>query len=111
MAIFRTRKRETVERFYGNPALGSWEDQSRQLEEILDEEGSLEEILDEVRALEAANRADRDIQTERRIRWLRFMAAARLLQDPPSQAQFVEAESDPLPQSAGGLPEFSCSRI
>jgi Phytanoyl-CoA dioxygenase (PhyH) len=67
--------------------------------------GSTEELFSEIERLTAANRANRDRETERRILWLRHIAGIRLLVGNGSKPEHPAPDFDRLPK-AETLPEI-----
>ena len=73
--------------------------------ERLEADGDLYGAID---VLSAANRAARDIDLELRIRHLRHLAGARLLEDAPSDPSYAEPEGElPDPGQQSRIPEVT----
>jgi hypothetical protein len=70
-----------------------------------DYDGSTEQLHEEIDRLTAANRRDRDVDTDRRLLWLRHIAGIRALERAAGDADFPAPDRDALP-APGALPEF-----
>lgn len=68
--------------------------------------GSVEELLAELAELTEATRASRDIESERRLLWLRNLAGLRLVAEPGIDPRFPSPNVRGLP-STDGLPDFA----
>jgi hypothetical protein len=73
-------------------------------------DATLEGLRDEIEALTAANRANPDRETERRLVRLRHLAGIRLIDDAPGDPQFVEPHTGGLP-AADPLPEIAAADL
>ena len=69
-------------------------------------DGSREELFAEIRRLTEVNRADRDVEIERRLLRLRHLAGIRLIDEPERDPEYPTPDTDGLPE-ADGLPDFS----
>ena len=69
-------------------------------------EGTSRELLDEIDELTASNRAQRDVDTDRRLLWLRHAAGLLALDASSPGAQFATPDRERLP-AADGLPELA----
>jgi hypothetical protein len=93
--IFRSRKRED-----GATAL------AERAAEV--ENRSMDELLEEIEELEEANRAERDLERERRLVQLRHRAGVKLLADAGRKPKQPSPANDQLPERApGSLPGIS----
>jgi hypothetical protein len=67
--------------------------------------GTTDELRAEIERLTAANHERRDVDTDRRLLWLRHVAGVRALDVAVAGAEFAAPDGDALP-AAGGLPEL-----
>jgi hypothetical protein len=71
-----------------------------------DYEGTADELLEEIDRLTAANREQRDVDSDRRLLWLRHLAGIRALDESAGGAEFATPDHDALP-AGDGLPELT----
>jgi uncharacterized small protein (DUF1192 family) len=75
---------------------------------------SVEVLKAEIETLSEANRAQPDLETERRLVLLRHLAGIRLVEQASGQASFIEPDADALPAgtpAGGALPEAPASEL
>jgi hypothetical protein len=70
-----------------------------------DYDGTTGELREEIKRLTAANREHRDVDTDRRLLWLRHIAGIRVLDNAAGAAEFAAPDGGALP-AGPGLPEF-----
>ena len=76
-------------------------------EAAVDWDGSTEELRAEIDRLTAANRAQGDRETERRLLRLRHLFGLRMLVGAGGSAAFSSPDAGALPAGGAGLPEFA----
>jgi hypothetical protein len=75
---------------------------------------SVEVLKAEIETLSEANRAQADLETERRLVLLRHLAGIRLVEQASGQANFIEPDADALPAgtpAGDALPEAPASEL